>query len=134
MIPQSALSDLTVETELEPSLTWQLDFEKGRIGRKIDGLAAVKQAIFKILQTSRYQFLIYSFNYGHELNQLIGLPPLFVQSELTRCLEEALLQDQRITAIEDIEVELVKDLVHVSFTAVTIFGNLAYQQEVELDV
>lgn len=32
----------------------------------------MKQAIYKILQTERFEYLIYSWNYGIELNAVVG--------------------------------------------------------------
>ena len=44
-------------TAVQSSRTWRLDAETGRIAGKIDGLEAVKQAVFKILQTERYAYM-----------------------------------------------------------------------------
>src|SRR5690606_42159936 len=71
-------SEIEVEEEQQPSLTYAIDFEKGRIRGMIDELEAVKQAVFLILQTERYRYLIYSDDYGSELEGLIGRDPLFV--------------------------------------------------------
>lgn len=99
-----------------PSRTWRLDPATGRIGGKIDGLEAVRQAVWKILQTERYQYMAYSFNYGVELRRLTGQSPALVRSELRRRIEEALLQDNRVEAVEDMEFVQTGDAVTVRFT------------------
>ena len=62
----------------------------------IDGKEAVRQAIYLILNTERYAWLIHSWNYGVELHSLIGQDPDFCIPEIERCVREALLQDDRI--------------------------------------
>jgi phage baseplate assembly protein W len=133
MIPQGgSISNVAVQETQQPSLTWRLDFESGRVVGKIDGLDAVRQAVFKILQTDRFWHDIYTFDYGHELGTLIGDSPLYVQSEVSRMISEALLQDDRISAVDDIDVAFTADRLTVSFTVVTEYGS--FEEEVIRDV
>lgn len=126
MIPR----DLDIVEERQPSLTYKIDFEKGRIVGMTDGLDAVKQAVFLILQTERYQYLIYSSDYGCELRGLIGREPLFVRSELKRRITEALLQDDRIEDVTNFDIEINGDSALVRFTVVSVFGEFKVEQEV----
>jgi phage baseplate assembly protein W len=103
-------------TAVQPSRTWRLDAETGRIAGKIDGLEAVKQAVFKILQTERYTYMAYSFDYGVELKNLMGQSPAYAQSELRRRIAEALLQDARIQNVRDFQFEQTGDSMTVRFT------------------
>lgn len=129
MIPAGgSLRAAQVQAVQQPSRTWNLDFERGRVNGTIDGLDAVRQAVFKILQTERFRYLIYSFNYGHELNGMVGVSPLFVQSEAARIIREALMTDDRIRAVEGVSVEINGDSMLIQFTVVSIFGN--FQAEV----
>lgn len=130
MLPEESLLKTVVNEEIEPSLSWQLDFRTGRVTNRIDELDAVKQAVFKILQTERYEYLIYTFDYGSELRGLIGVNPLFVRSELNRRIEEALLQDDRIIAIENTQVTIEEERLLATFTVVTGLGEFEYEQEV----
>ena len=130
MIPQVDTELLNLETETQPSLTYALDLESGRIRGKVDRLEALRQAVHLILSTERYDWLIYSWNYGREFKELIGQPKEFVLPELKRCISEALLQDDRITAVDSFEFTMGKDTVHAAFTVRSIFGDL----EVETDV
>lgn len=113
-----------------PSRTWRLDFARGRVTGTIDGLEAVRQAVFKVLQTERFRYLIYSFNYGVELESLVGEDPLYVRSEIGRRIREALGQDDRIRGVEQVEAEPNGDGWLVRFTVVTGDGSFAVTQEV----
>ena len=86
--------------------------------------AAMKQAIFKILQTERYQYPVYSDNYGVELRELIGQPIPYVLPEIERRIREALMWDERITNVVNFDFDVQKNKVHVTFTANTVFGDL----------
>ena len=131
MIPTgSTLKNAPVQTVQQTSRTWQLDFEAGRVSGMIDNLDAVRQAVFKILQTDRFGQLIYSFNYGNELTRLIGMSPLFVQSEATRIIQEALLIDDRIRGVQDVSVSIEGDSMTISFTVITQYGSFQAAREV----
>lgn len=130
MIPAVETDLLTLEVEVQPSLTYALDIESGRIRGMVDNLESVRQAIYLILSTERYAYLIYSWNYGVELKELIGQPKEYALPEIKRCITEALLQDDRITAVDGFEFETGKKTVHVTFTAHTIFGDI--ESEVEI--
>jgi phage baseplate assembly protein W len=75
MIPALNLDDDILEDlkeTSEPSYTYRMDLETSRILNYCDNLEAIKQAIYKILNTERYDYPIYSQNYGIELEELIG--------------------------------------------------------------
>lgn len=123
-----------IEEETEPSLTWKIDFETGRITGMIDKLEAVKQAVHVILQTERYEHLIYSFDFGTELKGLFGMSPIFVESDLERRISEALEQDDRIQGIENFQAEIKGDSIVARFTVITDYGSFDYEQEVASSV
>ena len=98
-----------------------------------DGKEAVKQAIFRILSTERYQYIIYPWYYGVETLDLYGEPVTWVCPELERRITEALLTDTRITDVTDFEFDLsVKKVVHVTFTVNTIYGEIDAEKEVNI--
>lgn len=133
MIPQGgSLTNTPVQETQQPSLTWRLDFKEGRVVGKIDGLDAVRQSVFKILQTDRFWHDVYTFDYGHELSSLIGDSPLYVQSEVSRMISEALLQDDRISAVDDTGITFTDDRMTVRFVVVTEYGS--FEEEVSRDV
>jgi len=134
MIPTIKTEPIDQATEgIEiPTLTYKLDIEKGKIIGKVDQLEAMKQAVFKRLETDRYYHPIYSWEYGHELKELIGRDPVFVLSEAQRLIKEALMTDDRIEAIEGFEMSQEGDVLLVQFNVVTIYGQFA--AEVRSDV
>ena len=127
MIPsmnRALTTDLTVETM--PSKQHRMDLDRNRIFGTCDNLEAIKQTVFKILNTERYEYIIYSWNYGIELKDLFGQPIRYVCPEIERRVKEALLQDDRITAVDNFEFDFPKrGVVAVKFTVHTIFGDLA---------
>lgn len=114
------------EAEL-PTRTYKLDFERGRCAGFIDRKEAMEQAILKVIRTKRFAHLIYSDVYGFQ--DMIGQDRLFVRGELPRRIKEALLQDERITAIENFKLDFEKDEAYVSLTAVTIYGDVNVLRE-----
>lgn len=120
--------------EEEPSLTYAMqvsdDIEKDStfLGT-VDDEDAIKQAILKILNTERYDFEIYSWDYGVELQDLVGKSMTYVLSEIEQRIEDAVTADDRIDKIEDFNaVAIDKHTIYVSFTAVTV-----QQDEIEIE-
>ncbi len=132
MIPEFDLAQLEREEEQPSSRTWKLDMQTGRVTGMIDELEAMKQAVFKILQTDRFWHEIYSFNYGHELQLVIGTHPYIAESEAKRIISEALLQDERIREVNDFHTVIRGDELTVAFTVETDYGNI--NMEVRRDV
>lgn len=132
MIPSNtAFLKQDFELERQPTKTYKMNFEENLIQGYTDGLEAMKQAIYKILLTERYQYIIYSWNYGIELSDLFGEPISYVCPELERRITEALIWDDRIQNVDNFEFNLSKKgVVHVSFTVHTIFGDVEAEREV----
>lgn len=116
--------ELEVEEEKEPC-DYEIDFESGKLtGRLLTGLDAIKQSIKIRLSTDRYYYNQYTWNHGNELSSLIGqnYNADYMQSEVTRMIEDALLPDENINSIEDVSYSFENDKLTVSFTAVTDYG------------
>ena len=112
------------EDERMPSYTPKIDFERNRIMGTVDNIDAMEQAIYLILQTERYESIIYNWYYGVEFDTLIGKSRELITSELERRIKEALTEDDRINRISDFEIEFTSDKAIVSFTVNTIFGDI----------
>ena len=124
MIPEEGNTLIQkIASELKPSLTFSLD------GGMLDGLAAVRQAVYLVLNTERYDFLIFSWNYGIEMKNLIGREKEYVYPELRRSITEALLQDDRIKEVTNFEFSNKKEKIAVSFTVHSIFGDFSAEKE-----
>lgn len=127
MIPKIKTSaDITVKEQ--PTKTYKMELYKGNyILGFVDSQKAMEQAIYKIIRTERYKYIIYSWNYGIELEDLFGMPVEYCVVELERRISEALLQDNRITAVQGFEFDIESERGTVlikKFIAETIFGKI----------
>ncbi|CAG7617023.1 hypothetical protein PAESOLCIP111_01972 [Paenibacillus solanacearum] len=134
MIPRSSIDQFNVKLTQQPSLTYRLDPETQRIAGKIDRVDAVKQAAFKILQTARFEHAIYGSNYGSELQSMPGSSSSYIHSDLARRVREALMQDDRIKDIRDMEIVVNGSEAFVTFTVLSQYGNFQLTKEVGQDV
>lgn len=105
----------------EPSYTRKLT--ETRVNGYVDKLEAYKQAVYKILSTERYKYVIYSWDYGVELLDLIGQPVAYVVPEIEARIIEAIMQDDRTVSVDSFEFDTSKfGVVSVTFRCVSIFG------------
>lgn len=134
MIPStSGFLKQDFEIEEQPSLTYGMDLDGDSVRGFVDEQAAMKQTVFRILNTERYQYIIYPWYYGIETLDLYGEPVTWVCPELERRITEALLVDTRITSVTDFEYDLdVKGVVHVTFTVHTIYGEIKAEKGVNI--
>ena len=131
MIPQSVINvELATEETIETSRTYKIT--GNRIQGYTDGLNALQQAIYKVLNTERFEYPIYSFNYGIELEDLLGKDPVYVQIELKRRIRECLLRDDRITEVDNFKFEVNGDEIKCTFDVHSIFGNFTASREVNI--
>lgn len=107
-----------------PGKTYRLDPKTGVVKGTVDGLEAVKQAIFLILSTERTEYEIYSWNYGVEVKNLIGLPVDLVCARIENTITDALMQDDRITSVADFSFSVEKEKVNVTFAVGTSEGDI----------
>ena len=132
MIPKSFISDIDLEEEIEPNKTYRIDFKDNSIEGFVDGKDAIKQAIYKILETERYTYPIYSWDYGIELSDLYGEDMRYVCAELEDRIKEALTQDDRIADVTDFKFDTnEKGIVKVKFTVESTEGNIDIESEVD---
>ncbi|MGO0904911.1 DUF2634 domain-containing protein [Clostridioides difficile] len=126
------VSIINFDVRQEPSKTFKLNMERNKVDGICDDVEALKQTIFLILNIERYEHLIYSRNYGVELNDLIGEPISFVIPELERRITEALIQDDRIENVDNFEFENIKGKVHCKFMVHTKYGNIKAERVVSV--
>lgn len=132
MIPSiNTILSTNLKVEKQPSKDYKLHIEQNTISGVCDNLEAMKQVVYKILNTERYQHIIYSWNYGIELLDLYGEPVTYVLPEVKRRITEALVQDDRINSVDGFEFDMIeKGTVNVRFTVHTIFGNVQEEKVV----
>lgn len=133
------LSDFSFK---EPtSNTYKLNYDKNNLKGFVDNLEAVKQSIYLILNIERYEYLIYDWDYGFQISDLIGSEINSILPEIQNRITDALIQDTRINSVDDFSFDIKglkekglypKNKVIVSFTVNTIFG--ATNETVNLDI
>lgn len=130
------LTEETVETtitEVQPSRTFYLDLENGKLGGYIDDKQAIQQFIRKAVYTARNRYLIYSDTYGSEVEDLISqsLPFSVLKIEIPRLIEDAIIYDDRIESVDNFVLTQDSDNLFVSFT-VTLTNGESIASEVIL--
>lgn len=133
MIPQNDGLNADIKIVERPSKTYKMDLENDIIIGYADRLEAMKQAVYKIIRTERYKYIIYSWDYGIELEDLFGMPVSYCIPEIERRIIEALLQDTRILEVTNFEFEIPKrGVIFVKFEVYTIFGKFDVDREVQV--
>ena len=133
MIPSTnSILSTDLKVERQTSKTYKLDIENNVINGTCDNLESMKQVVYKILNTERYQNIMYSWNYGIELLDLFGQPINYAVSELKRRITEALIQDDRIQSVDDFEFKTDRRTVSMTFTVHTIFGDIQSDKVVNI--
>lgn len=124
------------KTVIYPTKTYCINFFKERAAGYVTGLEAMEQAIYLILNTERFKYIIYSRNYGIELNELIGNIYPYVYSVIQQRITEALLQDDRIIEAYNFVFtpNKQKQSLLVCFDVETTEGKLNVEKEVNVYV
>lgn len=94
------------------------------ISGKVDGLVALQQNIFLMLNTEADQYIIYPYTYGISTLDLIGKPSYYVMAVIPQRITEALLSDDRITDVSDFEFEVNGNKLTVKFVVHSIYGEI----------
>lgn len=133
MIPAVGAAMPAASGQRQPSRTFRLREETGRAAGLVDGLDAVRQAVRVALSVERYHWLIHSWQFGVELSDLFGKPLAYALPEIERRVREALLQDDRVSAVRDFTFTQGRGgRVTAVFTVETVFGDLRESTEVTI--
>lgn len=127
-MPNLLTTELVVSEEVEATKTYKLSTDK--IQGFADDIEALQQAIYKVLSTEKYEHPIYGFDYGIELESLIGKNRDYVKAELKRRITECLLKDNRIKSIEKFSFTFAGDQMLCTFDVISIYGEINIQKEV----
>ena len=127
-----------VEDELPMAREWAWDFERMQFktinGRmyQVEGKEAVKIWLWKLFKTVRYRELIFDWDYGSELETLIGRAYThpFLRSEAERMVREAVEYNLSgyVTEVRNMKISFDDGLLIIEFRAITPYG------EVEISV
>lgn len=90
----------------------------------VSGLEAVKSWAWRAIKTARYQFPIFSWDYGCELDALVGQPYQedTKLQEARRYIQEALTVNPYIRAASVTELSMEGDLVRLRVEVDTVYG------------
>lgn len=134
MIPSNnTILSTGFEVVTQPSKSYKMQINHNSINGYCDGVEALIQTMYKILNTERYDYIIYSWNYGVELTDLYGKPIHYICPELRIRIAEALVQDDRITSVDNFEFDTSrKGVVKAKFTVHTIFGDIESEKAVNI--
>jgi len=131
VIPRGKIdADAKVTEEVKTTRTYKMS--QASIQGFTDGLKALEQAIYKVLNTEKYEYPIYSFYYGIELESLIGKDKNYVKTELKRRIRECLLRDERITEVNNFQFKEAGDVLNCTFDVHSTYGNLTVSREVNI--
>lgn len=136
MLPQANGIQVVSALDLksQPDKTYYIDKEKHIVRGNIDDyLKAVEQSVYLALSTERYDYIMFSHNYGIELKDLYGKDKRYVIPMLMQRIPEALMQDDRISGITDFGCTVNGGKYLASFTVKTEYGDLKVK-EAELNV
>lgn len=123
--------ETVTEAEEQPSMTYRLDFENGRIVGRVDKLEAVNQAIKKAIITPRFKCLIYDNQYGSEIEEAIiskDATTDYIEAVTEGFIKDALRPDTRILSVYDFQFEFKEDKAYVFFRADTVFGKTEIEE------
>jgi len=129
ILPSGAADDTAIEQEEQTSRTYRIDIDLAPPGM-IDGIDAVRQAVTHILNTNRGEYPIYSYDYGFDGSSINVNDRSTFQAELIRRVREALLYDDRITAVDDFRFSYSGDSALVKFIVTSRFGQFATEKVV----
>lgn len=124
---------LTEEEEEVEYKEYEIDFETGQLtGRIVTGIEAIRVWVYLALHTAKYRYEQYSWDYGCELDTLIGKSYTneYLESEIQRMLEECLLLNEHITEVELLDFENEDDKLNATIKVITDYG----EEEINVDV
>lgn len=133
LLPSFAVDDIE---DVEDTAVYDLpeeygiDFKTGQLtGKKVTGKEAVKVWIWLCLHCQRFRYPIYSWEYGVDIESYIGetVDQEFLDTDLKKEIQDAIYVNPYISDMQDWNATKERSKVHITFTAITDFG------EVEID-
>lgn len=120
--------------KVKPSKTYKMDIERERIWGHCDGIEALKQAIYKELNTEKGEYVIYG-DYGLKKKDLFGKEKRWAYMILTDRIKDALIDDDRINDVHSflyIDEMSKKDNLCLSFVVDSIYGEFEMSEVIRL--
>jgi len=129
----------TIEKEIRKNVNlplfkeFAIDFDNGHFlydqwGKNIiwEGNQALKVWVWLALQTDRDLYKIYSTNYGHEFESIIGqgYNQGLIMSEMDRLIRECVLTNPYIIDVRNVEVDFQASKLIINVSLLTIYGEV----------
>ena len=119
--------DESNEEEKKELREYGFDFEKQRLtGEIVYNEEALKVWIYHTLRTNRYMFSAYSWDYGQDVNELIGkvYEKGYIDSEIERRVKEAILINEDIKRVYDFDITFKDGQLAGNFKVESIYGEV----------
>lgn len=125
-----------LEEEIETPREFGIDFNTGQLtGKIVEGAEAVKVWCYLALRVARYRFFICSWDYGSEIEDLYGqgYSAEHIESEVSRMVEECLLENDYIEEVEVSDAVYKGSRFSANVTVTTVYGD-SYSDTYETEV
>lgn len=129
-ISDDVIENESVNLPIFKEISWDFgknEFEiiKGNL-KIVEGKEALKIWIYKVLNTKRYKHIIYTWNYGCELENLIGRNNYreLIKKEIQRYIKEALLVNKYISDVSSTAINSDGDKLDIDIIAKTVYGDV----------
>lgn len=134
LFPSYVENDIALKAEKKQLIPkeYEMNFNTGQLtGRIVEGKEAIKIWIWLALQTPRYRYYIYTWDYGNEFEDLIGqgYTEEYIEAEAKRMTEDCLLINEDIQSISDFNISMAGGTLTISFTANTIYGGIGFKDQ-----
>lgn len=119
--------------EDQPTNTFYIDPVSRRVRGMDDGKNAMRQAIEIALSVERFQWGIYSANFGADFTGIIGRDTGYAAAVLEKRIRDALSVDNRVLGISNFSYTASGGILTADITIRTVFGDIAQTVEVNLN-
>lgn len=130
ILANTVTTDLALSDEIEQTQTYKVSDDK--IQGITDGLTALQQTIEHMLNTERYEYPVYSLDYGFQSDDLIGKDREYVEAELQRRIRECLLTDDRITGVGNFQFAVDGDEMLCTFDVENVYKTISLNKAVTI--
>ena len=135
-VPSDYVSEIQTELPLLYEYAYDFDTNDFIIDpstndiKVVTGLKALEVWIYKAILTDRFEYPIYSWDYGTELTDLIGqkFSKGLTESEAFRFIKEALMINPYINDVNNLGIVFDGDTVTIKISVTSVYG------EVKIDV
>lgn len=92
----------------------------------VTGIDALEVWIYKVILTDRFEYPIYSWDYGTELTELVGqkFSKGLTESEAFRYIKEALMINPYINDVDNLGVTFDGDTVTIKIAVDSVYGGV----------